>query len=185
MNRSVCALLICVALLLLPAGSSPAARRVGVVTDTSLAELAAYGLGRLLDALQERGFEVQRLTEAQIASSAVNLLVIAGQSPDRGVAFDMLKASAVLSPEGPEVFVVHRTAVEGKPAVILWGSDVRGLMYAALDVADRVSWSEKAGDPFAHIRDMQERPYVRERAVSIYTMQRGYFESRLYDETYW
>ena len=60
-----------------------------------------------------------------------------------------------------------------------------GLMYAALDAADRVGWGGKTGDPFALIRDTSERPYVLERAVSIYTMQRAYFESRLYDEAYW
>ena len=31
----------------------------------------------------------------------------------------------------------------------------------------------------------RERPVILERSVSIYTMQRAYFESRLYDETYW
>jgi hypothetical protein len=81
--------------------------------------------------------------------------------------------------------VIRRTERDGKPGIILCGSDARGLMYAALDVADRVSWSQGAGDPFGHVRDTRERPHVRERAVSIYTMQRGYFESRLYDEAYW
>ena len=81
--------------------------------------------------------------------------------------------------------MVRRTRVQGKPAVILCGSDARGLMYAALDAADRVSWNDRAGDPLAQIRDASEKPYVLERAVSIYTMQRAYFESRLYDETYW
>ncbi len=185
MNRSIRALLICVALLLLATGTSQAAGRVGFVTDTSLTGPAAHGLERLQDALQERGFVVERLTETQIASAGVDLLVIAGQSLDRGAASGMLKASGVPSPEGPEALVVRRTTVAGKPAVVLCGSDARGLMYAALDVADRVLWSQEGGNPFAHVNDTQERPYVRERAVSIYTMHRGYFESRLYDETYW
>ena len=73
----------------------------------------------------------------------------------------------------------------GKPAVILCGADSRGLMYAALDTADRVSGPAKSANPFEHIRDTIEKPYLAHRAVSMYTMQRAYFESRLYDEAYW
>ena len=58
-------------------------------------------------------------------------------------------------------------------------------MYAALDISDRVSWSEDPDDPFEHVQDVREKPNLRERAVSIYTMHRAYFESRLYDEAYW
>ena len=36
-----------------------------------------------------------------------------------------------------------------------------------------------------HVRDTVEQPYIRERAVSIYTMQRAYFEERLFDERHW
>ena len=56
-------------------------------------------------------------------------------------------------------------------------------MYAALDTADRISWS--TADPFQYVRDTTEKPYLAERGISMYTMQRAYFESRLYDEAYW
>jgi len=55
-------------------------------------------------------------------------------------------------------------------------------MYAALDVADRISWAESDSDPFTHIHDACEKPFVRERAISIYTMHRANFEQFLYDE---
>jgi hypothetical protein len=58
-------------------------------------------------------------------------------------------------------------------------------MYAALDTADRVSWSSNPRDPFSYVRDTSEKPYLLERGISIYTMHRAYFESRLYSEAYW
>ena len=35
------------------------------------------------------------------------------------------------------------------------------------------------------MRDAAEKPAVPERALSIYTMNRAYWESRFYDEAYW
>src|SRR5207247_11475900 len=46
-------------------------------------------------------------------------------------------------------------------------------------------WSTKPSDPFSEVHDAQERPYVRERSLSVYTMNRAYWERRFYDEAYW
>jgi len=183
MTRSVLVVSFCAMSLLPGCGpASGAADRVGILADASLGRPAAYGLGKLEETFVERGYTVERLM--QIDSPSTDLLILAGLAHSDGVAADMLKTLNVPLPEGPEALVIRRTTIKGRPAVIVCGSDARGLMYAALDVADRVSWSRQ-GDPFRHIQDTQDRPYVLERAVSIYTMQRAYFESRLYDETYW
>src|SRR3989442_3031012 len=58
-------------------------------------------------------------------------------------------------------------------------------MYAALAAAARASWTPDAGDPFAAIPDRGERPHSAERSLSMYTMNRAYWESRFYDERYW
>jgi len=160
-----------------------AGNRVGIVVDGKAEGCAEYGLASLEEVLRKQGLSVQRLE--QVASAQADYLIFAGLASNEGPAAHVLNVLNVALPEGPEALVVRRTEVEGKPALILCGSDARGLMYAALDLADRVSWSDKTGDPFVHIRDTSERPHVLERAVSIYTMQRAYFESRLYDEAYW
>jgi hypothetical protein len=41
--------------------------------------------------------------------------------------------------------------------LILCGADDRGLMYAALDTADRVGWSTNSSDLFREVRDVQEQ----------------------------
>jgi hypothetical protein len=88
-------------------------------------------------------------------------------------------------PQGPQALVIRRATHQGKPALILCGSDAPGLMYAALDAADRISWAADSRNPFSEVRDTSESPYILERGVSMYTMQRAYFESRLYDENHW
>ena len=184
MVRPAQTILACIISFFLACGASArTGNRVGIAIDASPGQSAEYGIAALEESLRKQDFSVQRIEQA--APAGTDFFVFAGLASDQGTAARMLKALGASLPQGPEALVVRRTQVEGKPAVILCGSDTRGLMYAALDAADRVSWSDTAGNPFVHIRDVSEKPDILERAVSIYTMQRAYFESRLYDETYW
>lgn len=142
-----------------------AVRRVAIVTRGQLAPPAAYGIGKLETALRAKGVEMVEASAAKIADTVV-------------------VASADLG-DGPESLAIRRGTYQGRPAVLLRGGDARGLMYAALDVADRAGWTASGGDPFSFVRDTAERPALAERGISMYTMQRAYFESRLYDENYW
>jgi len=160
-----------------------AAVRVELVLDAAMDRPAEYGVSELEKSLGERGLSVRRVTEA--TGSESDVLIFAGVVSNDGGAVRALRGLEVSMPEGPEALVIRHAELKGKPAIVLCGSDARGLMYAALDAADRISWSRKGTDPFVRVRDTRESPYVRERAVSIYTMQRAYFESRLYDEIYW
>jgi hypothetical protein len=42
-----------------------------------------------------------------------------------------------------------------------------------------------AEQPFSEVRDAEEKPFAPERALSIYTFNRAWWESRFYDEAYW
>lgn len=158
-------LLTCAALAALALPVS-AARRVAIVTEGAIAPPAAHGIGKLEQALRDHGVELVDAASARNADTVV-------------------LASANLPGAGAEALEIRRGTYQGRPAVILRGSDARGLMYAALDTADRVGWSAAGGDPFQYVRDVAEKPALVERGISMYTMQRAYFESRLYDENYW
>ncbi len=165
--------------------AAPAAAGVSVtvVTDPALGPPARYGLAKLEAALRAKGVAVhgaQRLSAAQS-----DIVVLAGLCSSGGPAAAALKVENVRCPETPESLVIRRTEARGRPALLLCGSDARGLMYAALDTARRVAWSEAPDAPFACVRNTAEQPFIRERAVSLYTMQRAWFESRLYDEAHW
>jgi hypothetical protein len=137
------------------------AQRVAVVADGQLAAPARYGLSKLQDSLRAKGFDVS--------------------GPAAGA--DYVIVANLGAPGGREALAIRHSQFGGKPALTLSGGDARGLMYAALDVAERIAWS--SGEPFQFVRDTTEKPYLAERGVSMYTMQRVYFESRLYDEQQW
>jgi hypothetical protein len=148
--------------LLLSVLTAPAARQVGIVIDRQLEPPARYGIARLEKALAAKGLRVVH------PPAHADFYVVAG-----------------LGKGAPQSLSIRRSEYKGKPAVILEGGDARGLMYAALDTADRAGWNGTEADPFARVRDVSEAPYLTERGVSMFTMQRAYFESRLYDEKYW
>jgi hypothetical protein len=160
MLRSVC-LLVCAAAL--PAA---AASRVALLTDGVLAPPAQHGIARLRASLEAKGIAI---------GQPADLTILAGAGTT-GRAARTLAALKVPLPRTPEALVIRHTTLQGKPALVLWGSNASGLMYAALETA--------AATPEA-VRDTAEQPYLAERGVSIYTMQRAWFESRLYDEKHW
>jgi hypothetical protein len=168
-----------VAAFFLLALAAPAATKVAVMTEGAVGPPARQGIAKLEQALRARGFDV-----AADAAGA-GYVILAGLRSPQGEITKTLNAWKAQLPEGPEALAIRRGKYQGKPAVILCGADARGLMYAALDTAQRIAWSSDAGNPFQSVRDASEKPYLAERGVSMYTMQRAYFESRLYDEQYW
>src|SRR5262245_31415287 len=155
---------------------------VSIVTETTPGPAAAHGLEKLIAALQAKGASCERT--ASLDRARGKFLVAAGLAGGDGLVSRLLKPSGRPVPEGPEGLVIRRTEWRGKPVWVIAGSDDRGLMYAALDVADRVGWSDDPGTPLAEVRDAAERPAVSERALSVYTMNRAYWESRFYDPDY-
>ncbi len=170
------------ALLLL--GSLPllAAQQVVLLTSGRLDAPASHGLEMLRQGLAGKGFSVELVEHGKKAPG--DFLILAGLSSASHVGA-ALRDNKTRLPQGPQSLVIRRTTHQGKPALILCGSDAPGLMYAALDAADRISWAANSGNPFSEVRDTSESPYILERGISMYTMQRAYFESRLYDENHW
>ena len=156
---------------------------VSLVSESSPGPAAAHGLTKLAAALGARKIEVDRA--AAPAAAKGGIVIVAGLASGSGPAAELLKSAGVSAPAGPEALVVHHVQVAGKPAVVVAGSDDRGLMYALLDVADRVGWAEDPARPLSEVKDAAERPAVAERALSVYTFHRATFESRFFDEAYW
>src|SRR5947209_2478760 len=108
-------------------------------------------------------YGVSRLREVLRSKTTGNFVILAGTPSEESPATKILREMKVPLPQGPEALVIRRTTYDGKPAVVLCGSDSRGLMYAALDTAERVSWSTDPNTPFQYVKDTEEQPYVRER----------------------
>ncbi|MEO8594975.1 MAG: hypothetical protein ABI759_16770 [Candidatus Solibacter sp.] len=166
-----------------PAGATAkSVRKVTVITDSGLDATARHGIGKLTEALRAKGITV---AEGAGETQAADVVVLAGLAGARGAAAAALSGASAPVPSGAEALTI-RTGIryQGKPAIVLAGSDGTGLMYAALDLADRVSWAAGA-DPFQFARDAAEKPYLAERGVTIFTMNQAYFESHLHDEKFW
>jgi len=156
---------------------------VSVVTDGLPGPAALHGIEKLSSALRAKGLACQKA--ASLDDARGKFLVAAGLAGGDGPAARLLKAAKHPVPQGPEALVIRRTEWKGKPVCLIAGSDDRGLMYGELDVADRIGWSADRSDPFGEVRDALEKPDVPHRALSLYTMNRAYWESRFYDEDYW
>lgn len=105
--------------------------------------------------------------------------------PDVSVTSAIGRACPQAVPAPAESLSVARSSRGGKTVLSLCGADSTGLMYAALDTADRIRAAGAAGDRLRFVETLSEQPTIAERAVSMYTMQRALFEQRLHDPRHW
>ena len=159
------------------------ASTVLLITDDTISPTIQHGVKKVRIALQAKGIPVEQTTS--LGTIKGNLLLIAGLSDGNGSAAKLHDSLDISKPKGAESLIIRHTKWSGKKTLLVSGSDDRGLMYALLDVADRIGWSTNSLRPFSEVRNIQESPSVPERALSIYTMHQANFESYFYDEDYW
>ena len=73
-------------------------------------------------------------------------LLVAGLPGSPAVA-EVLRAAGIEPPQGAETTLIQRVRWQGRETLLVSGGDDRGLMYALLDVADRIGWASDAADP--------------------------------------
>ncbi|CAN5836087.1 hypothetical protein BH24BAC1_BH24BAC1_17110 [soil metagenome] len=156
---------------------------LSIVTDVAPGASVSHGLAKLTDALRAQNIPFEKVGSLQEARG--ESVLVTGLSSGEGAAAGMLKAGGRTVPAEAEALTIWKTDWRKKPVWVVGGFDDRGLMYALLDVAERISWGTGGKSPLSEVREITEQPAVSERAVSIYTMNRAYWESRFYDEAYW
>lgn len=156
---------------------------LSIVTDKTPGVSVSHGLNKLTDALQAKNIPFEKV--GSINDARGKAVIVMGLSSGEGAAAQMLKAGSHTVPQASEALTIWKTNWQKKPVWVISGFDDRGLMYGLLDVANRISWSTDRKSPLSEVKEITEKPAVSERAVSIYTMNRAYWESRFYDEAYW
>ncbi len=156
---------------------------ISIVTDKTPGISVNNGLSKLTGALKAKKIRFEKVDA--ITEAKGKLVIVAGLSTGKGEAAHLLQAANRSLPEIAEALTIWKTDFQKKRVWVISGFDDRGLMYGLLDVADRVSWSTDPKFPMSEVKEITEKPDVRERAVSIYTMNRAYWESRFYDQAYW
>jgi len=167
-------------LVLLISSPLPAAKgaSVSVLSDAKTGPAVRHGLSKLSEALRAKGIEPKQ-------GAMGDILIVATVAGQTGPAAEMHKTLGAKMPSGAETLRIKKTIWKGKSVLLVSGGDARGLMYALLDVADRIGWVKAGKRPLSKVRDADEAPAVPERALSKYTMHRSCFESYFHDEAYW
>ena len=156
---------------------------ISIITDKNPGAPSLHGVASVMTALKSRGFRVEQLNS--LADAKGQIILVTGRSQGNDEAAKILKAENHKIPETAEALTVWKSTLQNKQALVACGFDDTGVMYALLDIADRIGWSTDKKDPFSEVLPVTEKPDVRERAVSMYTMNRRYWESRFYDEKFW
>ena len=158
-----------------PARTAAAIKTVTVIADPrGLGVSGTYGVRKLEDALHQTHFRFSRSGTGGSCRPCIDCWDWKRGRPGRTSSLASMKVTA---PEGSEALTVRTGAkYQNKPAIVLAGSDDTGLMYGALDVADRMSWSDGDANPFQYVGDISETPFLRERGVVMFAMNRAYFE---------
>ncbi len=156
---------------------------VSLVTRSKGGPAERHGIRKLLAALRAKGVAFEEAASLERARG--RFLIVPGVASGGGAAAKLHKALKVPAPKAAEALVIRRGSWEGRQVLLVSGADDRGLMYALLDVADRVGWAKDPKDPLSEVKDAAEKPYCPERSLSKYTMNRAHFESYFHDEKYW
>lgn len=156
---------------------------VSVIADKAPGAPARHGLEKVKAALAKKGVGFEEAPSLQAAHG--RFLLVAGLASAAGAASDLVKSFTITPSSAPESLLIRNTEWKGKPLLLLTGSDDTGLMYSLLETADRIAWAADAEKPLSEVRDTAESPSVRDRGVTIFTMQQAQFEDRLHNEDYW
>lgn len=161
--------------------SNPA---VSLVANPAADGPSKHGLETLMAALRARHIPFEQVDSLQKAKS--NTLIVAGLAQDKVLfADESFKTFRDSVPTNAEALAIRLISSNGKTILAIGGADATGLMYAEQDVADRISWGTDPSKPFSEVRDTIETPAMLNRGVTLFAMNRAYWESRFYDEKYW
>ena len=156
---------------------------ISIITDKHVGSPVEHGLASLTASLDKQKISWEKT--GSIATANGKTLLVVGLFSGDGTAAKLARSSSQSILSGAESLSIWNTVYHKKQVWVINGSDDRGIMYGLFDVAERIDWTADPTDPLSGMTSMTEKPEVSVRAVSIYTMNRAYWESRFYNEDYW
>lgn len=113
---------------------------------------ASWAVRTLQDALSAQRFTAKVYSQIGEAPAGDRRIIVAGSEND--ITRQILHAAKVPLPAGPEGLALVEGNAGGQPALLAAGTDERGLVYAVLELADRV----KYGSPLDVKSPVVEKP---------------------------
>jgi hypothetical protein len=136
------------------------AKGVSIISDPTdliaAASPAQWALKELEQSLISLGTTVFRCEKLEQSRPGDLCIVAAGS--DSSFARKILKAEKVIIPEGPEALGIIPFKLEGKQVLLASGNDQRGIIYAILELADRVQNSTSPLESLNIKKPVVERP---------------------------
>lgn len=124
---------------------------------------AQWAAQELQQALSDAGFTVRRRESlAQAAPGEVCIIAAGAAAP---LAAAALKSAGLSMPAGPESLALLDTKASGRRALLACGADARGLVYALLELADRIRLGSKAEAGLTIGKPVVERPANKVRSI--------------------
>lgn len=170
-------------ILLLVALACKANPVISILTENTSSASVLHGVDELENALKTKGISYEKVANLEAVNGET--LIVVGLSTGDSYASRLIQAAGHKVPNVPGSLTVWKTSLQEKTVWVIGGYDDQGLMYGLLDVADRISWGSNSQNPLEYLREVTESPAVRDRALSVYTMNRAFWESRFYDKAYW
>lgn len=124
---------------------------------------AQWAAGQLEKTLSQHNVFVTRCTKAKEAKAG-NLCILAAGA-NSSVARTMLRANRMAVAQMPEALALASTSLGGRKSLLACGHDPRGLVYALLDLSDRVEHSDDALASLQAVTPTAEQPANRIRGM--------------------
>ncbi|MEK7404608.1 MAG: hypothetical protein AAB225_05825 [Acidobacteriota bacterium] len=170
---------LCLLLALSLAAAAAPARVISLVVDPGLGAPALHGLKSLTGALEAAGVRLERRADLRKATGP-EVIVYARPGSD-----NVRRLGDYPLPAEPEALLIKRIEWNKKKVLLLCGYDDRALMYAAMEAARQIRLAPAGGDPLEAVREVSEKPFVKERGLSKIVMNQAEFESYFFSEEYW
>ena len=141
--------------------------RISIVADPNdpicAAAPSVWALQELARTLVQRDIAVERC--ASLAQAPASDLCIVAAGSVSALATPVLRSANASVANQPESLGLVPFSHKGKPALLACGSDARGLMYALLELVDRIRYAENPFTALKIARPLTEQPFNQVRSI--------------------
>lgn len=168
-------------------GTETGHAEVALIADEADAELkqppVQWAIGELQGSLKTRGITALRRSSPEQASREALVLLLAGGNSPR--ARQILQAGGVALPRSAESLALVSGRIADRPVLLVTGADVRGLVYAVLELADRVRYASQPAADLRGIRCVVEQPANAIRSIARLFTSDVEDKPWFYDKPFW
>lgn len=122
-----------------------------------------WALDELASEISATGVAVRHFSSIEQAPRSDLCVIVVGT--DTAVVSTFLKNSGAASPTLPESLTIVPLSHDGRQILLVCGTDARGLMYALLELADRVRHSGNAQQSLRFDKPIREQPFNEVRSI--------------------